>query len=172
MNLWRNIPIGRLAAVAMLVTFMGGHAVSANDLQQTIAQYHLAQKEFQKGNAQPFKDLCSHADDVTIFGGFGGYEKGWIQQVEKRYDWASARFSSDNDQNQQIETISLVETAQMAYSVEIERSQARIGNSNEVRPLALRVTTIFRLESGEWKLVHRHADPLVNVQPAAVMPKQ
>lgn len=91
-------------------------------------------------------------------------------QVEKRYDWAAARFSSDNDQNQQIETISLVETAQMAYSVEIERSQARIGNSNA--PLALRVTTIFRLESGEWKLVHRHADPLVNVQPAAVMPKQ
>jgi ketosteroid isomerase-like protein len=159
-------------AVAILVTFMGGPAMSAGDLQQTITQYHMAEKEFQKGNPQPFKDLCSHADDVTIFGGFGGYEKGWGQQVEKRYDWASARFSSDNDQNQQIETISLVETAQMAYSVEIERSQARIGNSNEVRPLALRVTSIFRLESGEWKLVHRHADPLVNVQPAAVMPKQ
>jgi ketosteroid isomerase-like protein len=171
MILIRNTASTRLA-VAILITFMGGPAISAGDLQQTVTQYHLAQKEFQKGNAQPFKDLCSHADDVTIFGGFGGYEKGWIQQVEKRYDWASARFSSDNDQNQQIETISLVETAQMAYSVEIERSQARIGNSNEVRPLALRVTTIFRLESGEWKLVHRHADPLVNVQPAAVMPKQ
>ena len=170
MKLCWNNSNGRLAAIVMLFTLVGGHAVSANDLQQTIAQYHLAENEFQKGNAQPYKDLCSHADDVTIFGGFGGFEKGWAQQVEKRYDWASARFSSDNDQNQQIETISLVETAQMAYSVEIERSQARIGNSGEVRPLALRVTTIFRLENGEWKLVHRHADPLVNR--AAAMPKQ
>jgi ketosteroid isomerase-like protein len=58
----------------------------------------------------------------------------------------------------------------MAYSVEIERSQARVGNSGEVRPLALRVTTIFRLESGDWKLVHRHADPLV--ERVSAMPKQ
>jgi ketosteroid isomerase-like protein len=170
MELCWNHAGGRLAAIAMLFTLMGGHAASANDLQQTIAQYHLAENQFQKGNPQPYKDLCSHADDVTIFGGFGGFEKGWAQQVEKRYDWASARFSSDNDQHQQIETISLVETAQMAYSVEIERSQARVGNSGEVRPLALRVTTIFRLESGEWKLVHRHADPLV--EGVSAMPKQ
>jgi len=170
MKLCWNRSSGRLAAIVTLFTLTGGHAVSANDLKQTIAQYHLAENEFQKGNAQPYKDLCSHADDVTIFGGFGGFEKGWAQQVEKRYDWAASRFSSDNDQHQQIETISLVETAQMAYSVEIERSQARIGNSGEVRPLALRVTTIFRLESGEWKLVHRHADPLANR--ADAMPKQ
>jgi hypothetical protein len=170
MELCWNHAGGRLAAIAMLFTFMGGHAASANDLQQTIAQYHLAENQFQKGNPQPYKDLCSHADDVTIFGGFGGFEKGWAQQVEKRYDWASARFSSDNDQHQQIETISLVETAQMAYSVEIERSQARVGNSGEVRPLALRVTTIFRLESEEWKLVHRHADPLV--ERVSALPKQ
>jgi ketosteroid isomerase-like protein len=170
MEICLNHASGRLAAIVILFTLIGGHSASAGDLQQTIAQYHLAENEFQKGNAQPYKDLCSHADDVTIFGGFGGFEKGWAQQVEKRYDWASARFSSDNDQKQQIETISLVETAQMAYSVEIERSQARIGNSSEVRPLALRVTTIFRLENGEWKLVHRHADPLVDR--AAAMPKQ
>jgi ketosteroid isomerase-like protein len=167
MNLCRNNASGLVAAIAMLIALMGGHPVRAADLQQTITRYHLAEKEFQKGNPQPYKDLCSHADDVTIFGGFGGFEKGWSQQVEKRYDWASARFSSDNDQKQQIETISLVVTAEMAYSVEIERSQIRLANSNEARPLALRVTTIFRLENGEWKLVHRHADPLASVQPAA-----
>ena len=26
------------------------------------------------------------------------------------------------------------------------------------RPIKMRVTHIYRLEDGEWKLVHRHAD--------------
>jgi hypothetical protein len=63
------------------------------NLQKTIDQYRLAQKEFVKGNPTPFKEMCSHADDVTMVGGWGGFEKGWAAQVERRYDWASARFA-------------------------------------------------------------------------------
>lgn len=33
----------------------------SSDLQKAIAQYHRAQKEFVKGNPQPFKDICSPA---------------------------------------------------------------------------------------------------------------
>jgi ketosteroid isomerase-like protein len=137
-----------------------------SDLLKTIERYRNAQKEFVKGNPQPFKDICSHADDVTIAGGWGGVEKGWAAQVEKRYDWASARFASEDD-DRQTENISLVATPELAYAVDIERSKVRLAGSGEVRALALRVTTIFRLENGQWKLTHRHADPLVDVQPAA-----
>src|SRR5262249_30999157 len=31
----------------------------------------------QPGDATPWKELCSHAEDVTLFGGAGGYERGW-----------------------------------------------------------------------------------------------
>jgi ketosteroid isomerase-like protein len=138
---------------------------AAVDLKETIDQYRLAQKEFVKGNPGPFKEVCSHADDVTIMGGWGGFEKGWVDQVEKRYDWASARFASGDDERT-TENISLVVTPEMAYSVDIERTKIRLANSAEIRSMALRVTTIFRLENGEWKIVHRHADPLVDVQSA------
>jgi ketosteroid isomerase-like protein len=33
-------------------------------------------------------------------------------------------------------------------------------NGAEPQPYVLRVTTIFRREDGEWKVVHRHGDAL------------
>ena len=137
-----------------------------DSFKKAIEHYHQAQKEFVRGNPQPFKALCSHADDVTIIGGWGGVEKGWSAQVEKRYDWAAARFATDDDERR-TENISTVVTAEMAYTVDIERTKIRLTGTQEVRPMALRVTSIFRQEDEQWKLVHRHADPLVEVQPAA-----
>jgi ketosteroid isomerase-like protein len=112
-----------------------------------------------------------HADDVTVLGGYGGFEKGWSAQVEKRYDWASARFNSTEDERR-VENISLVVASEMAYSVDIERTKIRLAHTDEVRAMALRVTSVFRRESGQWKVVHRHADPLVEVQPAAAILKR
>ena len=95
-----------------------------DDLRKTIEEYHRAEVAFQKGNPQPFKDLCSHADDVTIVGGMGGVEKGW-SQVEKRYEWAASRFSSDNDSEPESEIVSLVATPDMAYAVEPRHKPCR-----------------------------------------------
>ena len=59
-----------------------------------------------------------------------------------------------------------VVTADLAYILEIERFEAKVGGSDEVTPIALRVTSIFRQEDGSWKLVHRHADPITGLRPA------
>ena len=86
------------------------------------------------------------------------------EQVEKRYEWAAARFEGGEVH---FEDISLVVTPELAYSVAIERSQVRLAGIEGVVPMALRVTTIYRLEDGHWKMVHRHADPLLTTQGAA-----
>jgi ketosteroid isomerase-like protein len=41
-----------------------------------------------------------------------------------------------------------------------------MGARQNVTPFALRVTMIFRPEEGQWKIVHRHADPITTTQPA------
>jgi ketosteroid isomerase-like protein len=46
------------------------------------------------------------------------------------------------------------------HIVEIERTRAKIGGSDEVGSVSLRVTTIFRREDDEWRIGHRHADPI------------
>ena len=49
----------------------------------------------------------------------------------------------------------------LAYTVSLEHTTASV-NGAEPRPYVLRVTTIFRREDGEWKVVHRHANAAVD----------
>ena len=48
----------------------------------------------------------------------------------------------------------------LAVLAMIERARARIADIPE-QDWSLRVTLVFRREDGDWRLVHRHADPLV-----------
>lgn len=132
-------------------------------LSGLIEQHQAATTAFLNRDLAPWKNVCSHRDDVTIVGGWGGYERGWCQQVEKRYEWAAARIKSGHVE---FENIALVATSEMAYRVDIERARICLAGSKEEVPMALRVTTIYRLEDGAWKMVHRHADPLVAVHSA------
>ena len=57
-------------------------------------------------------------------------------------------------------------TTDLAYILEVERFEAKVGSSDEITPVALRTTSVFRLEDGAWRLVHRHADPITTLRPA------
>jgi ketosteroid isomerase-like protein len=57
-------------------------------------------------------------------------------------------------------------TPELAYVVQVEQLEAKVHGGEEITPYSLRVTMIFRPEDGEWKVVHRHADPITTPQPA------
>ena len=56
-------------------------------------------------------------------------------------------------------------SAELAYTVWIERQQARLGGRQDITPFTPRVTMIYRPEDGEWKIVHGHADPITTPEP-------
>ena len=64
------------------------------------------------------------------------------------------------------ENVAKYVTAELAYVVQIERAESKVGGMEEISPYALRATMIFRPEEGTWKVVYRHADPITIVQPA------
>jgi ketosteroid isomerase-like protein len=50
----------------------------------------------------------------------------------------------------------------LAFTVAIEHQESvRLGDQGKPAARALRVTQVFRRENGAWKLLHRHADPLI-----------
>jgi ketosteroid isomerase-like protein len=129
-----------------------------DDFNQTIQQERTANQHFLAGDAAPVKALWSHADDVTICGDWGAYEKGW-EQVGPRLDWAAARFREGHTTS---EMLSMAMSGDLAYTVWIDRGQVRVAGRDEFSPISLRVTYTFRREEGTWKIIHRHADPITD----------
>jgi ketosteroid isomerase-like protein len=64
------------------------------------------------------------------------------------------------------ENVAKFVTSELACIVEVERYRAKVGGSEDMTPVTLRVTSILRPEDGTWKIVHRHADPITTPQPA------
>ncbi len=132
------------------------------DLESAIEQSHFALSEIVKGNVEPFLSLYSEREDVTIGNPFGPFARG-RQKVAETGAGAASRYREGEIVG--FESVARYVTNDLACVVEVERFQAKVGGSDELATIALRVTSIFRNEGGTWKLVHRHADPITTSQP-------
>jgi ketosteroid isomerase-like protein len=134
------------------------------DLDQVLEQWQLVSDEFLKGNPEPVNKLWSHREDVTLANPFVGLPaRGW-EQVAK-----TTKHAASQARDGELVSVEVVEkhvSAELAYVVQIERAKAKLGGREDITPFTLRVTMIFRPEDGEWKIVHRHADPITTPQSA------
>jgi ketosteroid isomerase-like protein len=133
-----------------------------SDLDLMVEKYHRALDAFIKGDPGQQKKLFSKRDDVTLANPLGPPARG-PSAVEATMDRASSGLREGEPIR--FERISGDAGTELAYIVEIEWARAKVGGSDEVSPIPLRVTTIFRREDGEWKVVHRHADPILSPRP-------
>ena len=133
------------------------------DLGEVAEQLHRALGEFMKGNPEPEQKLFSHREDVTLANPFGGVARRW-EQVAATMDRAAAHYR-DGDATS-FKTVAKCVTPDLAYLVQVERLKAKVDGGEDVSLFALRVRIIFRPEDGEWKIVHRHVDPITTAQPA------
>ena len=136
--------------------------MSTSDLGQFIERYHLALDAFVQGDPEPVKQLFSRREDVTLANPLGPAVRGWSQVAE-----AIDRAASQVREGEPVayEIIAQYATEALAYNLELERARAKTAGTNEFGDIALRVTTIYRQENGEWKIVHRHADPITAPRP-------
>lgn len=125
-------------------------------LAEVIEQFQAAATAFAQGDPEPVKALFSHAEDVTLANPFGPAVRGW-DKVSAALDYASSRFSDGHVS--EFNNVASYLGAELATYLDTERWHARVGGG-ELAEFELRVTTTFRNEDGDWKIVHRHADPI------------
>jgi ketosteroid isomerase-like protein len=133
----------------------------ADDFDALVGSYHQALPAILNGDPSGYKALYSQGEDITLANPFGGVARGRAE-VEERLDKAAANFRDGEVIG--FETITKLATSELAYLVEVEKSKAKVGGSDELISTEIRVTTVFRPEAGTWKVVHRHADPAVGAK--------
>ena len=120
-----------------------------------LTKVDAAQLELQNGSPAAIKALWTHADDITLSGGFGGtIEKGW-EQISRRLDWVGTQFSKGSHT---IERLVANESGDLGYVVQIEHLSFHVPGQAQESRRDYRVTIVFRRESEGWRIVHRQAD--------------
>jgi ketosteroid isomerase-like protein len=162
-GLWSAFPAEAASVrdtLATLSTDGGCPVAPEHDLP--LEEYHRAGHAITNGNPEVYKRLYSRRDDVTLANPFGPPARGW-SEVSATLDRAAENYRDGEVVG--FENVSTGIGADLAYTVEVESYRARVGGAEEIAPVAVRVTTIFRLEEDAWKVVHRHADPITGSRP-------
>ena len=87
---------------------------------------------------------------MTLANPFGPPARSW-SDVSATLDRATGNYYRDGEVVG-FENVSTVIASDLAYTVELESYRARVGGTEDITPVAVRVTTIFRREegSGRW----------------------
>ena len=109
-----------------------------------------------RGDIDGYLGLIEHAKDYTLMAPFGGAPTRGFDTSGRA---AMARFFKSGTFDQEV--VAIYATGDLVVLVTIERVRAEVGGLPE-QDWSLRVTQVFRREAIEWRVVHRHADPLAN----------
>ena len=122
-------------------------------LAATMPRLNEGEIALHNGDAGPRMAMWSHHDPVTLFGAaFNG--GGWAE-IGSVFEQLGSSFSSCAAYENEV--IAAGASGDLAYIVAFEHTTASVKGAPP-QPYVLRVTTVFRREDGEWKVVHRHGD--------------
>lgn len=130
---------------------------NTEDWDKFMEMVHESNTEFAKGIVGGVtRNVWSHSDGATIFGGYGGFvEPGW-SNVESRLK-AAAQKATDGKYSYKPIKSSI--TGDSAYILQFEQ-YAFPGNI----VIDIRSTIICQREIAGWKIIHRHGEIIKPVQ--------
>ena len=122
-------------------------------LKYMLPKQIAAERAIHAGNAEPRLALWSHRDPVTLLG-VKVSGKGWAD-LSAKFRTVASWFSEPT--SYEFEVIAAGASGDLAYVVGYEHNVVKVDGTPKT--YTLRSTHVYRREDGEWKIVHRHADP-------------
>jgi ketosteroid isomerase-like protein len=131
--------------------------------ERFLKRYEAANAAFVNGDPSRWLAITAEKDPASIFGGFGGLGEAGVATVHQRYLLAATAFQPSGAK---VDFQYLVKDVRgkLAYTVAIERAKVLYTGRTELHDQVLRSTMIFRYERGAWKIVHRHADTMTELE--------
>ena len=119
-----------------------------------LPKQRAAEKALHDGDVEPRLALWTRETPVTLLGAKLS-ATGW-DEIEPSFREVASWFGGS--ESYEFEVIAAGASADLAYTVGYERNVAI--TNGERRESVLRATHVYRREDGQWRIVHRHADPV------------
>ncbi|MEV4315342.1 nuclear transport factor 2 family protein [Actinocrispum sp. NPDC049592] len=126
-----------------------------NFLAEMLPKQLAAERAIHGGDAGPRKALWSHTDPVSLFGAAIPARTGWTD-LARTFDWVASTFKDPKDYR--FEMLAAHASCDLAYTVGFEHNTVTLHGTPTT--YTRRATHIYRREHGEWKIIHRHSDPI------------
>ena len=120
------------------------------------------------GDIDNYTNLIPHSSDFLLMSPFGGEPTRASDLTPERIA-SMGRFFRNGSFDQEL--VQAFSSPDMVVLAIIERPHVEVGGL-AAQDWALRVTLVYRREGGEWRLAHRHADPLakgISLEQAAAL---
>ncbi len=125
------------------------------DLVRRSSEAHAA---LMRGDVDAYQDLITLSQDFTFYSPFGGPPTRGIDMTEETWNGMRRFFRNGTLRQELVQAYASDDLVVLAI---IEYNNGEVGGL-PAQDWPLRVTLVYRRENGEWRLAHRHADPLVN----------
>ena len=138
-------------------TIRAGHDDAPRGQPRLAALLEARQKvaqDYVNGNAESLSAMVATKDPATFFHPRGDLVQG-ADAVAARYVKDAAVFAPGGTTG--LEIVHSGASGTLAFWTGYQRAEARMSNGKHAK-MTLRITEIFRLEDGAFRLVHRHAD--------------
>lgn len=150
-----------VAGAASLLTSFGAKARPYAQLDHTVPELlersELANAAFMRGDMDTYRALINLAGDFTLMSPFGGKPTRAVDITEE--NWKNMARGFRNGRLKQ-ELVQAYGSADMVTLAVIERGHGEV-HGLAAQDWSLRVTMVYQRDGSQWRLVHRHADPLV-----------
>jgi ketosteroid isomerase-like protein len=153
-----NMTRRQFPAGAAAVTVAARDATANENIEDLVARSTRANTALMKGDAKTYAAIMKHTRDFTLMQPFGGAVVRGFEGSPEHLARLGGFFSSGDFKQEVVQSIS---SGDVAVLVTIEHQSVEVGGLAR-QEWPLRVTLVFRREGGEWRLAHRHADPLVH----------